>query len=158
MGERVDAAANETVEVEGQEVIFCPICGDQNGDPVQGHGTIWFAEANWIDVWDGSLYCNIEHAALGAGLSPAQAQIAKAEAARRIAREQGQDAIADADEKRLADIIANPERHPFAVALEEVADDETHDYVTPEEDKAVLSEEDQAWADSLLDALKRGDD
>jgi hypothetical protein len=155
MGERVDAAANGVVEHEGQELIACPICGE---DPPNGHGTVEFAEGNWIEV-EGSLYCNIEHAALGYGLSPAQAQLAKAQAAREIARDQGvSESIIRADEDRVRDIVENPDEHPYAVALEEVADDDTHERETPEEEKNTLSAEDQEWADQLLEELRRGDD
>lgn len=151
---RVDAAANGVVEHEGQNLIACPICGE---DPPLGHGTVQFAEENWIEV-DGSLYCNIEHAALGAGLDPAQAQLAKAEAARAALRQQGLGHIADADEERVRDIVENPEKHPYSAALDEVADGDTHERETPEEEKATMSPEDQEWASSLLDSLKRGED
>ncbi len=158
MGERVDAAANNVVDVEGQECVFCPICGDQGGDPVQGHATVEFAEGNWIEV-DGSLYCNIEHAALGHGLSPAQAQLARAEAARQIARDQGVSAaIIAADEAYVYDLVENPQEYPYSPSLEEVADDDTHERETPDEEKNILSAEDQEWADNLLESLKRGDD
>jgi hypothetical protein len=154
MGERVDAAANGVVEHEGQELIACPVCGE---DPPNGHGTVEFAEGNWIEV-DGSLYCNIEHAALGSGLTPAQAQLAKAEAARQILRENGHGDLADADEARVRDIVENPENHPYAVALEEVADEDTHERETPEEEKSIYSDEDQAFAEGILETIRRGDD
>lgn len=157
MGERIDAAGNGVQEVLGEQVVFCPICGDPDGEPVQGHGTLEFVEANWIEV-DGSLYCNIEHAALGAGLSAAQAQLAKAEAARRLLREQGYDAIADADEARVQDIVDNPEAHPYSVALEEVADEDTHERETPDEEKIVMSQEMQDFATEVFEHLARGED
>ena len=161
MGERVDAAANEVKEVAGVESIFCPICGDEDGDNFAGIPTgnapVVYAEANWIEQ-EGSLYCNIEHAALGAGLDAATAQLAKAEAARLLLRREGHDDIADADKAYVTDIVENPEKYPYSPSLDQVADEDTHERETPEEEITNVWGEDADEMSEILEALKRGDD